>query len=1234
MASWKNTVRLAAALLALCLSPAFAEITQTINYQGFLLSKLTNLPVETPQDIKFVIYDAASGGTARFSESRCNVAVNKGRYDVEIGSMTSGGIPASVFTSYQNLWLEIQLDSDGDCSGTYESMTPRVRLQASPFAFNSLYASTASAATSLFRADIIGALPETTYGAVTISTNLFVQGGISVGSISPGQKLAVAGVVESTGDWPTCGEPPNYTCGFKFPDGSIQVKAAANTQWDINGGDVFSINTGNIAIGENNSSPLARLHVSTAAGDTGDILLVSTGTSKMFRVNGLGEVYAGSYYGNGATLTGIVGKAGATMTGQLTLAGSSLTVTSAQGLYAVKHKLGENVELSSTTAARQGGIYISTNVWLPSGAKYYGDGSQLQNVTTNDNSKVFRTGDTMTGQLTLANSTLTVTGDAFSVTGSTFSIFGGSVAVGGASYPVRLTVTGGILATSSITAQGTMYSAGVNSSGPGSFTSLTAASSGTFQAFGATQYSVETASGIKVNYGVVTAPYFSGNGSLLTSVTGTDPTRLLKAGDTMTGNLFVAGASVTLAGYGTNVYALTVASAAAVSNYTLAVTTAGYVGVQVNSPASPLDVRGRAQITNSSAGDAQLYIYSDNSLPPYTGSGSVRWSNYGLSASPGGISQGVLGFPGSAPRDLVYRSNASDPSSGGSEVFRISSDDNAYWRFGIGTNSPTERFHVASNMLVSTSTLNPILYISTASGRVSISTTTQTHALTVNGGITAVSSITAQAGFYGDGAGIFNIGANSLPQQIRLSTITAVTGSTYGAVVFASNTYVNAKLAVGGIFTPAADASLHVKGITRLDQKNDLDNVVLNFYPTAGDSFIKWDEAGALNKGVLGMASGSYPYDLVYKAAGDGGVGDLNGGVEAFRVKQHGQFVVGGSGGVFNPTAKFHVFSDMMVSTNAATPILYISTASNSVGISTGAPKERMHVASSFLVGADHASAALFVSTASGYTGVGTDNPKALLTVGNGNLLAEGSFSGTQSLPASPSPTRLMWVPTMAAFRAGHAAGAQWDNLGSYSVAFGQNNVADSDYSAALGGFNNVASGMRSTIGGGDNNYIYGQDSVVPGGAYNVVLSSFSFAGGYNNHLMTDSSGTFVWSYDDVHSKLFDTADPFYVTGSFLFLIDPSDVKHYKVGIRTGSPQAALDVNGDAQFGSGATKSTFTAAGYWQPRSMTTAELQAAAPPSAGAVAFNSSINDLCVSTGSLAGQWALIGSKGTGNCY
>lgn len=48
---------------------------------------------------------------------------------------------------------------------------------------------------------------------------------------------------------------------------------------------------------------------------------------------------------------------------------------------------------------------------------------------------------------------------------------------------------------------------------------------------------------------------------------------------------------------------------------------------------------------------------------------------------------------------------------------------------------------------------------------------------------------------------------------------------------------------------------------------------------------------------------------------------------------------------------------------------------------------------------------------------------------------------------------------------------------------------------------------------------------------------------------------------------------PFTVDGSTLVIVSGS------VGVRTSTPVANLDVNGSAQFGSGTTKSTFTAAG-------------------------------------------------------
>lgn len=95
------------------------------------------------------------------------------------------------------------------------------------------------------------------------------------------------------------------------------------------------------------------------------------------------------------------------------------------------------------------------------------------------------------------------------------------------------------------------------------------------------------------------------------------------------------------------------------------------------------------------------------------------------------------------------------------------------------------------------------------------------------------------------------------------------------------------------------------------------------------------------------------------------------------------------------------------------------------------------------------------------------------------------------------------------------------------------------------------------------------------------------------------------------------------------------------VGIGTSSPIAKLDVAGTQVFGSGTgttMRSTVTANGYWKAPTYTTAQLaingSAPAPGFIGVQVWNSSINDICVSTGTAASQWALMGSKGSGGCY
>lgn len=92
-------------------------------------------------------------------------------------------------------------------------------------------------------------------------------------------------------------------------------------------------------------------------------------------------------------------------------------------------------------------------------------------------------------------------------------------------------------------------------------------------------------------------------------------------------------------------------------------------------------------------------------------------------------------------------------------------------------------------------------------------------------------------------------------------------------------------------------------------------------------------------------------------------------------------------------------------------------------------------------------------------------------------------------------------------------------------------------------------------------------------------------------------------------------------------------------GIATADPATKLDVGGAAQFGSGATKSTFTATGFWQPVAKTRAQVDVLVP-AAGDASYidctDCTLPGLCRSTGTLVAQWRKVESAtvgcGTGN--
>ena len=59
-------------------------------------------------------------------------------------------------------------------------------------------------------------------------------------------------------------------------------------------------------IGMNITAPLALLHISSAAGVSGNMVLISTGSSNVIRMTGAGEIFATKFIGDGSLVTNVV----------------------------------------------------------------------------------------------------------------------------------------------------------------------------------------------------------------------------------------------------------------------------------------------------------------------------------------------------------------------------------------------------------------------------------------------------------------------------------------------------------------------------------------------------------------------------------------------------------------------------------------------------------------------------------------------------------------------------------------------------------------------------------------------------------------------------------------------------------------------------------------------------------------------------------------------------------------
>jgi trimeric autotransporter adhesin len=146
----------AAMIMAVCLTPfsimaqqtpsTTAVVPNVINYSG-VLTDLHGKPLTSIQGVTFLLYSSQQGGTPLWMETQNINPTKLGQYSATLGSTTSQGLPADLFSNGDARWLAVQI------AGQPEQ--ERVLLVAVPYALKAADAQT------------IGGLPPSAFVQVT-----------------------------------------------------------------------------------------------------------------------------------------------------------------------------------------------------------------------------------------------------------------------------------------------------------------------------------------------------------------------------------------------------------------------------------------------------------------------------------------------------------------------------------------------------------------------------------------------------------------------------------------------------------------------------------------------------------------------------------------------------------------------------------------------------------------------------------------------------------------------------------------------------------------------------------------------------------------------------------------------------------------------------------------------------------------------------------------------------------
>ncbi|MDA8130166.1 MAG: hypothetical protein M0011_01545 [Elusimicrobia bacterium] len=429
--------------------------------------------------------------------------------------------------------------------------------------------------------------------------------------------------------------------------------------------------------------------------------------------------------------------------GSVAMTMSSFTATSALGVNADKLYLNPNVEISSTTAAYYGGVYVSSHVYTPGNVyatKFYGDGSGLTGVPGDNLGNHIATNRLEMSNKAVDNvSSMTITGTGVTGTNPLFKVAGSTLAVLNNGY------------------------VGIGVASPGIPLEVYKARTGND-----TLLTLE-AGGIGVN-GDATNMLFKGSGT----------------GGAVRAQGQISGITELASGF-TGALAFYTSPATDVLSERMRIDSSGNVGIGIATPVYKLDIADTTQAilrldTNNASNGSQVILNRSNNAR----------SNW-VATQTGGVTDWVFGsglYNGGSPESGWGVSTTSNLANA---KFYIDTAGNV----GIGTVSPAAKLDVKSSqaptaavLQVSSQNATGMLVVR-ADGKVGIGTTNPSEALDVSGNVKA-SIVKAGTNSYGQlGNGILWLGDPG-------GTSSFGNGS-YPSVVWGGLDYISDVLTLGGM---------------------------------------------------------------------------------------------------------------------------------------------------------------------------------------------------------------------------------------------------------------------------------------------------------------------------------------------------------------------------------------------------------------------------------------------------